>query len=230
MNAIIRTTVVLSAVATLAGCNSAPVRNTDYAPPPPPAQVQQPAAPLTGSLYTPGARHMVLFTDTRATHVGDLITINLVEKTDATKSSSQTTARSASASVTNPTIFGRAFKFGSNPNDTLESSLSASTSTDGSGDAAKSNTLEGTITVSVVDVYPNGNLLVRGEKLVGINQGHEYIRIEGIVRPDDIAADNTVDSTRLGNVMIDYGGEGPVADASKVGWLARFFISAVFPF
>ncbi|MCB1737213.1 MAG: flagellar basal body L-ring protein FlgH [Gammaproteobacteria bacterium] len=230
MNRISLPGIALLAAATLSGCNSAPVRDPEYAPPPVPVPAQQPATAVTGSLFTPGTRHLVLWEDNRAAHVGDLLTIKLIEKMDATKSSSVTADRSTSVSVTNPTLFGRTFKLSDNPNDTLASSLSASTSNAGSGDAAKSNTLEGTITVSVIEVQPNGNLTVRGEKLVGINQGHEYIRIEGIVRPDDIAPDNTVESTRIANVMIDYGGEGPVADASKVGWLARFFISAIFPF
>ncbi|MGB1110736.1 MAG: flagellar basal body L-ring protein FlgH [Gammaproteobacteria bacterium] len=213
----------------LSGCNSAPVRNPDYAPVPVPKPTVEKATPRTGSLYTSGRRHLVLFEDNRAAHVGDLLTINLVEKTAASKSASVDTSRASNASITNPTLFGRVFSLG-NPNDNLGASLSASTSTSGAGDTAQSNTLEGTVTVSVVEVHPNGNLTVRGEKLIGINQGHEYVRIEGIVRPDDIGPNNSVDSTRMANVVVDYGGKGPTQDAAKLGWLARFFISAIFPF
>ncbi|MGB0721572.1 MAG: flagellar basal body L-ring protein FlgH [Gammaproteobacteria bacterium] len=218
------------ALLALGGCKSAPVRNPDYAPVPVPQPSAQPVTKRTGSLFTAGRRNLILFEDTRASYVGDLLTINLVEKTNASKSASVDASRNSDVSITNPLLLGRPFKFGSNPTDNLESSLSGSSSTSGAGDTAQSNQLQGTITVTVAEVQPNGNLVVRGEKLVGINQGHEYVRIEGIVRPADIGPDNSVDSTRIANVLIDYGGEGPEADAAKVGWLARFFTSIIFPF
>jgi len=90
--------------------------------------------------------------------------------------------------------------------------------------------LAGNISVVVSEVLPNGNLVVRGEKWMTLNQGDEFIRITGIVRPQDIDPDNTVSSYLVANARIGYGGTGPVADANVLGWLTRFFISAVFPF
>ena len=100
----------------------------------------------------------------------------------------------------------------------------------GTGESSQSNSLEGSITVMVSQVLPNGNLIVQGEKIVTLNRGPEFVRLSGIIRPEDIRGDNTVLSTRIANVEIIYGGQGEVADASKIGWLARFFISALLPF
>ena len=82
----------------------------------------------------------------------------------------------------------------------------------------------------MIEVLANGYLVVRGEKRIGINQGNEYIRLSGIVRPIDIDEDNTVLSTRLADPTIVYVGDGAVAESNAMGWLARFFISSLFPF
>jgi len=103
---------------------------------------------------------------------------------------------------------------------------------DFSGDGASSqqNSLSGEITVTVERVLSNGNLMIRGQKNIGINQGSEYIKLSGIVRPQDIRSDNSVVSTRIANAHIVYGGQGVINDANNQGWLARFFNSPVFPF
>jgi flagellar L-ring protein precursor FlgH len=100
----------------------------------------------------------------------------------------------------------------------------------GEGDAAQGNKLTGEVTVTVVQVLSNGNLVVRGEKRIGINQGNEYVRIAGIVRPEDIDPLNIVSSNKVGDATFQYVGEGQVADAAVMGWLSRFFISALWPF
>jgi flagellar L-ring protein FlgH len=84
--------------------------------------------------------------------------------------------------------------------------------------------------VTVADVLPNGNLVVRGEKWLTLNQGDEYIQISGIVRPIDIRTDNTVLSGLVADARITYSGKGMVADSNKMGWLSRFFASAIWPF
>ena len=112
----------------------------------------------------------------------------------------------------------------------LSTNLSSSNTFSGESDSAQSNSLNGDITVTVADVFPNGNLYVRGEKRLNLNQGNEYIKISGIVRPVDIGSDNTVSSTKVADATIIYNGDGAGADANKLGWIARFFISAVFPF
>jgi flagellar L-ring protein precursor FlgH len=115
-------------------------------------------------------------------------------------------------------------------NNTLETDLSASNDYSGKADSKQSNSLNGSITVTVADVLPNGNLVIRGEKRLNLNQGNEYIKISGMVRPVDIATDNSVLSTKIADATIVYSGDGANADSNKVGWLGRFFMSAAFPF
>jgi flagellar L-ring protein precursor FlgH len=90
--------------------------------------------------------------------------------------------------------------------------------------------LKGQISVTVARVYANGSLFVQGQKYIGINQGTEYVRLSGLVRPQDISTDNTVLSTRIADAHISYGGTGAVNDSNNMGWLARFFNSPIFPF
>ncbi|MDE0856650.1 MAG: flagellar basal body L-ring protein FlgH, partial [Nevskia sp.] len=110
------------------------------------------------------------------------------------------------------------------------SSVSASRAFKGAGDSAQSNSLQGSITVQVAQRLPNGNLLVRGEKQIQINQGYEYVKLEGVIRPADIGTDNSVTSDRVANARISYTGKGQVADANAQGWISRFFNSPWFPF
>jgi len=112
----------------------------------------------------------------------------------------------------------------------LQTSLQSSKEFKGTGAADQSNSLSGNISVTVVDVLPNGNLNVRGEKRVTLNQGDEFIRLSGIVRPVDITSSNIITSDKVADVTIMYVGEGAMADASKMGWLARILNSAWFPF
>jgi len=156
--------------------------------------------------------------------VGDLITIALTENTNASKSATTTTNKESSVEMPLPTILGRT------GNRIFDNEIEAARDFSGSGDSAQSNRLSGTITVSVVDVYPNGNLLVRGQKNMWLNQGEEYVQVSGIVRPEDIAADNTVPSTRVANARIAYAGTGALADSNAQGWLSRFFNSPIWPF
>ncbi len=84
--------------------------------------------------------------------------------------------------------------------------------------------------MTVAQRLSNGNLLVRGEKMLTINQGQELIRISGIVRPQDILQDNSVPSTRVADAQIGYTGKGSLADANTQGWLSRFFSSKWMPY
>ena len=112
--------------------------------------------------------------------------------------------------------------------------LSASSANDGSfdgaGDSSQSNQLSGEITVTVAEVLPNGNLVVQGEKWLGINQGNEFVRLRGIIRPVDISATNTVQSIQVANAQLYYGGTGALQDSNTPGWLSRFFNHPVWPF
>jgi flagellar L-ring protein precursor FlgH len=101
---------------------------------------------------------------------------------------------------------------------------------DGQGDSRQSNRLQGDLSVTVAQRLPNGNLLVRGQKWIAINQGQEYVRIQGIVRPIDIDPDNSISSLKVADAQISYGAKGALADANKPGLLARFFNAPWMPF
>lgn len=226
---------ILSALG-LAGCNDMPKRDPEFAatlPALPPAPMQR----NTGAIYQAG-NTMPLFEDVRAHRVGDMLTIVLSESTDASKSTSSDVAKSDTTTIANPTVFGASPQFalpGALPlsattNNSLATNLSSDGSFSGKGDSSQKNSLTGDITVTVADVLPNGNLLVRGEKRMNLNQGYEYIKISGYVRPIDIASDNSVVSTKLADATIVYTGDGQGPDSSRMGWLARFFNSPIFPF
>jgi flagellar L-ring protein precursor FlgH len=226
----------LMLLALLGGCKSTgPKHDPAYAPMRPVAPPPIPTG--NGSIFQSG-HEMIWFEDIVARRVGDLLTVNLVESTQANKSASTATTKSSEMSMPNPTLFGSAPQFNvpgaiplvSNENNTLEFGLSSSTDFSGDGSSSLSNALNGSITVSVVEVLPNRNLFVRGEKSIGINQGYEYVRLSGIVRPQDITPQNTVESTRIGDPRISYVGDGALADANSVGWLTRFFNSVLSPF
>lgn len=183
------------------------------------------SAPQDGGLYTDAG--LDLFSDRKARRAGDIITIVLKESTVSQKKSNLNATKDNSASLDNPTLLGAPLSLGKM---NLETSIGAQREFKGKGDAAQSNNLQGNITVTVSDILPNGVLLVRGEKWLTLNRGDEYIRISGMVRPDDIGPDNTVLSTRVANARISYSGTGAMADSSQMGWLGRFFNSGYWPF
>ncbi|MGR9115539.1 MAG: flagellar basal body L-ring protein FlgH [Gammaproteobacteria bacterium] len=171
---------------------------------------------------------MRLFEDHIARRVGDILTISLQERTNAKKIADLDTQKDTSIRVVAPMLLGAspATILGQE----LDTELSTAHEFGGEGEANQSNSLTGNISVTVVEVLPNGNLRVRGEKRVTLNQGDEFIRLSGIVRPVDIDVSNTVPSTLVADATIMYTGSGALADASKMGWLARFFNSPWFPF
>lgn len=195
-----------------------------YAPvmPPPPV----PPEALQGSIYQHGY-DLRLFDDPKARRIGDILTIRLSEKTAASKSASTDASKDTSISNSTPTIAGRPVTSGGTP--LLEAGVNGSSSFGGSGSSSQSNQLNGLISVTVAGMHPNGNLMVRGEKWMTLNQGQEYVTISGIVRPQDILPDNTVQSTRVADARITYSGKGPVANANRPGWLTRFFMSPKWP-
>ncbi len=181
----------------------------------------------TGSIYQTG-HDMRLFEDQVARRVGDILMVQLVERTNAKKDADIEVDKAASTEVTVPTIFGNIDP--SLLGLELNANLRSTNSFDGEGEVNQSNSLQGSITVSVVQIFPNGNLSVRGEKRVTLNQGNEYIRLSGIVRPIDISASNTIRSDQVADATIMYTGEGAMADANRMGWLTRLFNSPFFPF
>lgn len=171
-----------------------------------------------------------LFEDDKARRVGDLVRVQLAEKTNAKKSAVTSTSKETELEMNvgslnlagQPVIENGLSLFGASADGTR--------AFDGAGDSSQSNQLSGEITVTVAEVLPNGNLVVQGEKWLGINQGNEFVRLRGIVRPVDIGANNTVQSTQIANAQLYYGGTGAIQDSNAQGWLARFFNSPVWPF
>jgi len=180
-----------------------------------------------GSIFQTG-RSVRLFEDNKAFRIGDVLSVTLLEETNASKSAETNTEKEDEAEIGASVLFG-----GEGPkvngNLVLNSQFDAEREFSGKGDSAQSNSLEGEIAVTVVDVLPSGNLLVRGEKIIGLNQGSEFIRISGLVRPTDVSTDNIVVSSKLANARIFYGGGGTIAESNTKGWLSRFFDSPIFP-
>ena len=217
---------LLALAVLLSGClQSAPKRDPEFATVTP---VEPPPMPMNdGAIYHAGYAKAWVETP-RARNVGDLLTIRLVERTDAQKKSSSSVKKSNDQQISLPVVAGKTYPASAIGQPLI--GLTSESDFSGEGDAAQGNKLTGEVTVTVVQVLSNGNLVVRGEKRIGINQGNEYVRIAGIVRPEDIDPLNIVSSNKVGDATFQYVGEGQVADAAVMGWLSRFFISALWPF
>ncbi len=185
------------------------------------------AAPTAGAIYAAGPT-LQLYSDRRARDVGDLLTITLLENTTATTSANTATNKESNLSIGTPSIFGAPVTLGGK--DVLSATASGKRDFTGKGNSAQSNRLQGSVTVTVVQRLPNGNLVVQGQKNLRLNQGDELVQVQGIVRPGDIAPDNSIPSSRVAEARIVYGGRGPVAQSNAMGWLTRFFNSGLTPF
>ncbi len=187
---------------------------------------QGPAPAANGSIYA-SARGQSLFEDNKAQWEGDLLTVVLVERTQASASAATTSSKSQQTSILNPTVLGRGVTVGGNA--LFGGSLEADRDFSGSGGSQQSNRLDGQLTVRVIERLPGGVLRVEGEKQLQLNQADETLRLRGLVRLQDIGPDNTVLSSRIADAEIEYSGQGAVGDANAMGWLARFFNSAWWP-
>jgi flagellar L-ring protein precursor FlgH len=218
---------VLAVVALAAtGCTGMQTRTAEPQQPRPPV-AERPETPPNGSIYQ-AWQQPFLFEDVKARRLGDILTVVLVERTQASKSASTSTSKDTEVGIAPPTVFGEPVRYGGN--EILSAELESSQAFEGEGDSSQRNQLDGSITVVVMDVMPNGYLMVEGEKWIGINQGEEFIKVSGIVRPQDVRNDNSVLSTQLANANIAYRGKGALADSNSQGWLARFFNSPIWPF
>jgi len=183
--------------------------------------------PTAGAIYAQGTE-VSLWENVTARNVGDTLTVRLEESTNAEKTASTNTGKSTTATLEGPQVFGRPVTANGVP--ILEGSMNTDSKFAGNGASKQSNALDGAISVTVAKRFANGNLLVRGQKWITINTGKEFVRVQGIVRPADIAPDNSVVSWKVADAYISYGGQGTVANASKPGWLYRFFNSPHTPF
>jgi flagellar L-ring protein precursor FlgH len=212
--------VVLTALAALAGCAGAP-RDELPAPEPMPRLGMAPRAGQSGGVFNPESTFS-LTSDSRAFRVGDVVTVLLQETTQASKRAGTSYSKGSSLSLSPLTVAGKSVK--------TNVDLSGDRSFTGDATSTQQNALQGAITVLVQEVLPNGLLRVAGEKSLMLNQGDEFVRLAGYLRPGDIDADNQVSSLRIANAQIAYSARGALADANTPGWLTRFFTSPAMPF
>ena len=205
------------------GCSSfGSLKDPDYAPSD--AVIPESKPIIDGAIYD-SSYNLFLFEDVKARRVGDLITVVLQESINASKTASTAADKDSNIDLPNPTLFGKGNRLNEIVND-----IESTREFEGDGETTQENSIEGNITVMVHEVYPNGYLLVKGEKLLELNEGSEVVRVSGIVRPTDVTSDNTVLSNQVANAQITYKGRGIVSDSSKAGWLTRFFYSAIWPY
>ncbi|MDD8058625.1 MULTISPECIES: flagellar basal body L-ring protein FlgH [Shewanella] len=220
--------ITLASMILLVGCSSTqkkPIADDPYYAPvypdTPPTQVA-----ASGSIFL-DTQASSLYSDIRAHRVGDIITVTLKESTQAKKSANNEISKGSDLNVEPVYAGGKNVTINGIP---LDLGYSDSINTTREADADQSNSLDGSISANVMQVLSNGNLVIRGEKWISINNGDEFIRVTGIVRSQDINPDNTIDSTRVANARIQYSGTGSFADSQKVGWLNSFFMSDWWPF
>ncbi|MBC7416483.1 MAG: flagellar basal body L-ring protein FlgH [Herminiimonas sp.] len=186
------------------------------------APVSRPVAAANGAIFQIAA-YRPMFEDRRARLVGDILTIVITEKTTAAKAAGDSASKTNSATYTPSTIFG--LTAAARANMTL--SASGSTKFEDKGAASSSNNFNGVIGVTVIDVLPNGNLVVSGEKQVAFDRGAEFIRFSGVINPDNIVAGNSVPSTQVADARVEYRTNSRLDRADVMSALTRFFLSAV---
>ena len=201
----------------LSGCNVMPpqalTHSPQFEPVYPLKQVQ--ASTATGAIYI-GRQSDSWFGKGRNFQVGDVITVLLNESTQAARSQVGSISRNSTNDMLSPGLAVLGNKLGGVMKGTDFSKTDISNK--GTGTADQTASLTGSVAVSVVEVMPNGNLVLRGEKQLALTEGSEVIQVAGIIRPDDVAPNNTVQSRRLANAQISYRGTGDLANATRAGW------------
>jgi flagellar L-ring protein FlgH len=208
----------------LAGCVTTAPSTVVHQPMSVRPEIRQDAMATQGAIYNSGLGRP-LFEDRRARYVGDTITINIVENTQASKNSETKADRNSSMEASVPTISGLPFKSLQG----LALGGGSTTTFDGSGSNTSTNAFRSTITCTVIEVLSNGNLLVSGEKQIGLKEGEEFVRFSGVVNPQMVTAQNTVQSTQVADARLEFKANGFVDTAQVMGWLGRFFLT-VLPF
>ncbi|WP_373018307.1 flagellar basal body L-ring protein FlgH [Thiomicrorhabdus sp.] len=208
----------------LAGCSTTPERieNMSFEPSYP-TNIPQQVQTQNGSLYQAGG--MTLFDDSRAHRIGDIITISLTEKFDAKKKDEAKYNKSNSQDfgVSTPLdIFGRSAGQVASELGTLGVGYGSKGTFAGKSDVKQNSSLTGSIAVTVIEVISNGNLVVRGEKRLTIHEGDELVQFAGIIRPQDIRPDNTIDSTKVADVRLVYKDVGVSGDTNRPSALTRW--------
>lgn len=217
---------VFTAPFALTACLGAGKREMGFAAPPPPpvaAPIARAQLAAQGAIFQAQAGYAPLIIGNRARSLGDMVTILLVESTSTSKSTNGQTQRDGGIALIPPAAGPLDFL---NP-DALKASGDASFK--GGGNAAQQSQLTGTVAVTIAAIYPNGTAEVVGEKQMSLSQGEEWVQFAGRIRLVDIDGDNTLPSSRVANARIIYSGSGAVQQASRPGWLSRFF-NAIAPF
>jgi flagellar L-ring protein precursor FlgH len=180
----------------------------------------------TGSLFNANYVNNI-YSDSKAHRVGDIISVVLSENTQAQKNAKTELSKENTATL--DPIIG----LGGSPvtfkNDNIQFGFNQANEFEGDSKSNQSNSLNGNISVHVLRVLPNGNLMIRGEKWMTLNNGDEYIRLTGIIRSKDISSNNTITSSKVANARIQYSGTGTFADTQEQGWLSKFFSSSWWP-
>jgi flagellar L-ring protein precursor FlgH len=196
-------------------------------PPPPPPEIalMPPSTPATGSLWRPELAGNYAFVDVRAHFPGDLLTVVISEQSRGSKDATTETSAESSIAASVQEFFGvpaAAIKFlpkGFNPESIVQGTTARSST--GEGETTRNGNLSASITVRVVAVDQSGNLRVQGDKVITVNREEQYIVLTGTVRPEDIAADNSVLSSRIADAHIDYYGKGTVGDKQRTPLVHR---------
>lgn len=216
---------LIGSLVLLTGCSTTPERLEDFNYEPAfPANMGQVPAPVNGSLFH-SANAMTFFNDARAHRVGDIITINLVEKFNANRRDQTNYNRNNNADfgVSTPlNVFGRSADQIYDGLGTGGIGYGSNTNFSGNANSKQDSTVSGSVAVTVVEVIPNGNLVVRGEKWITVGNGEEVIRFGGIVRPQDIRPDNTIESTKVADVRLIYRDTGVSGNTTRPGAVTRF--------
>ena len=181
----------------------------------------------TGSLFKPNYVNNI-YSDSKAHRVGDIISVILSERTQAKKNAKTELKKENDSSLDAVTgLGGFPVTIGG---ESLQFGISQDSSFKGDSKTDQGNSLTGNISVHVLRVLPNGNLMIRGEKWLTLNNGDEYIRLTGVIRSKDINSNNTILSTKVANARIQYAGTGSFADTNEQGWMVKFFNSSWWPF
>ena len=214
---------MLLAVLVIAGCTTVPPTNVHQPMTARPAPRFE-ASAGNGAIYQAGTGRP-LFEDRRARYVGDTITVNITESTTASAKSNNKVDKSNNQKASVTALSGLPGKglLG------LDLGATSSTAFSGKGEAANNNVFTGNITVTVIDVMPNGNLLVSGEKQLAIGNEQEFVRISGVINPSFVDAFNTTASSKVADARIEYKSAGQISEGQIMGWMARFFLN-VLPF
>lgn len=186
---------------------------------------------ISGSIFA-DSKSLPLFETNTAKQIGDIITVTLSEQTLGISNTRTQVDKDQVTTIANPSIFGNAFSAPKNtpfllngPNGAVN--LNSTNEFEGVSLSNQNNQLIGSISVTVSEVLSNGNLVIRGEKWINITSGKEYIRLKGIIRPQDISPTNTISSMQVADAQITYSGSGQNQSNQVMGWISKFFSSAI---